>query len=75
MISCEEAATICSKTQYKEASFIEKMRLSFHIFICKTCSKFSKNNKHLSSLCEKAKLHTLTEAEKVEMKENIKSEI
>ena len=29
MISCEEAAIICNKTQYKEATFLEKIKIAF----------------------------------------------
>ncbi|EAR02154.1 glycine dehydrogenase [Maribacter sp. HTCC2170] len=71
MISCDEAAIICNKKQYKEATFIEKIKLMFHILICKTCSKFSKKNSELTSLCDKAPLHSIPEKEKVEMKKEL----
>ncbi len=69
MISCEKAAIICQKSQYKEASFIEKMKLRFHVFMCKNCSKATKKNTHLTALCQKADLRSLTEKEKLEMKQ------
>ncbi len=68
MISCEEAVIICNKSQYHEATFFERLKLKFHLFICKTCSKFSKQNTQLTSLCAKAHLQTLTELDKQEMK-------
>lgn len=72
MISCEKAAIICNKTQYEEASFMDKLKLRFHLFMCKTCSKFTKQNTELTSICEKANLHSLSEREKIIMKEQLK---
>jgi hypothetical protein len=69
MGSCEKAALICNKAQYNEASFVEKMKLTFHLFMCKNCSAFTKQNQDLTTLCEKAKLESLTETEKAKMKE------
>ncbi len=68
MISCEEATTLCNKTQYKETTFFERLKLKFHLLVCKTCAKFSKQNTQLTTLCDKANLQSLTEQEKVEMK-------
>lgn len=73
MISCDEAAIICNKSQYKEASFWEKIKLKMHIFICKACAGFSKKNKQLSSLCEKAALHTLSQRDKELIKQRLKN--
>ena len=71
MISCEKAAIICNKTQYEEASFMDKLKLKFHLFMCKTCSAFSKKNAKLTTLCEKANLNGLSEQEKVKMNEQL----
>ena len=75
MISCDEAAIICNKKQYKEATFTEKIKLVMHLLICKTCSKFSKKNVKLTSLCEKAPLHSLSEKDKVIMKKDLQDKI
>ena len=74
MISCDKAATICNKTQYREATFSEVLKLRLHLFICKACSKASKKNKQLTSLCEKAKLYSLSDKEKLEIKEQLKGQ-
>ncbi len=71
MISCEKASTICSKKQYKEATLLEQIQLGFHLLYCKTCAAFSKKNKKLTILCDKANLHNLSEQEKEEIKEKI----
>nr|MUH38899.1 hypothetical protein [Zobellia laminariae] len=69
MISCDKAAIICNKAQYREATFTEKLKLRFHLFMCKTCSKATKENTQLTTLCQKADLHSLTEQEKLKMKQ------
>ncbi|WP_316930775.1 hypothetical protein [Maribacter forsetii] len=72
MISCEKAAVICNKTQYEEASNWDKIKLKFHLLMCKTCAKHSKDNTKLTSLCNQARLAVLTDDEKKKMKENFK---
>ncbi|SDB59565.1 hypothetical protein SAMN03097699_2421 [Flavobacteriaceae bacterium MAR_2010_188] len=71
MISCQQAVEFCHKAQYNEATFLEKLKLKFHLLICKACSKFSTKNATLTSLCNSVKLHALTESEKTEMKEKM----
>lgn len=63
---------ICHKKQYKEASFMEKIKLSLHLFICKTCSGFSRKNAELTALCDKAPLHCISEKDKVIMKKGLR---
>jgi hypothetical protein len=75
MISCEEAAVICNKSQYREASLYEKIKLKFHVLFCASCALFSKKNKKLTSLYEKANLHCLTEDDKITLKKNIKGQL
>ncbi len=75
MISCEEAAIICNKTQYKEASFLEKMKLELHILFCRACAGFSRKNQKLTVLCEKAQLRSLSEEDKLRMKNELKKHI
>jgi hypothetical protein len=64
MISCEKAAIICNKAQYREASVIEKLKLRWHIALCRVCNAYVKKNVKLTNLCRKAQLYGLTEAEK-----------
>ncbi len=70
-ISCEEAATICHKSQYRESSFWDRIRLQLHVYYCKNCSQFVKKNTRLTSLCNKAHLKALTEEEKEEIKKKL----
>jgi hypothetical protein len=75
MISCDEAAIICNKKQYKEANFKDKIKLMFHLWFCKTCASFSKKNAELTTLCNKAHLQCIPEKEKVKMKKEIANKI
>ncbi len=73
MISCEQAAIICNKTQYDEASFLEKMKLRLHLLVCNACAAFTKKNTQLTVLCEKAHLKQLSEEEKRLMKKELEN--
>ncbi len=64
MISCEQAATICNKSQYREASWKERLQLYAHILVCKTCAGFSRKNKKLTQLCSRAEINKLSDADK-----------
>ncbi|RDY60652.1 hypothetical protein [Flagellimonas nanhaiensis] len=74
-ISCEEASNICNRSQYKEASFWEILKLRMHILYCKTCAKFTKRNQALTSLCDRAELNVLSESEKDAMKKDLEKRI
>ena len=71
MITCEESKTICSKNQYKEASWSERLSMWLHVMMCKTCFKFSRKNTKLTGLCKEASLHALTDIEKTEIKKKL----
>ena len=75
MISCEEAEEICNRAQYNEASLLEKMKLLLHTFMCKICARFTKENNELTALCQKAALKGFSEAEKTEMKQQLKKNL
>ena len=70
-ISCEEAGHICDKSQYKEASLWEIIKLKLHHAYCKACLKHSQRNSKLTKLCNSAKIQTLD----VEVKEEMKKEL
>ncbi len=75
MISCDEAALICNKSQYREARLPEKLMLKLHILFCSTCSSFSKRNKKLSEMFGKAKLHVLSDSNKKQLKQLIRERL
>ncbi|MBT8318222.1 MAG: hypothetical protein HKP59_11420 [Lutibacter sp.] len=54
-ISCDKATKICDKQQYKEASLWEKAQLNLHLFLCKKCGLYSKQNVVLTKCYNKYK--------------------
>ncbi|MDG1528150.1 MAG: hypothetical protein P8I51_03765 [Polaribacter sp.] len=50
IISCDEATTICDKSQYGEATFFEKVKLNFHFLICRICLRYTKQNAKMSKV-------------------------
>ena len=54
-ITCDEATTICDKSQYGKATIMEVIKLRFHFFGCKICSLYTKQNNLLSKILNKNK--------------------
>ena len=75
-INCDEATAICNKNQYKEATLWEKIRLGIHLFICKKCGQYSKQNTILTKACDKhlhkcETEHKFTDTEKAVLQEKV----
>jgi hypothetical protein len=68
-IPCEEANHVCDKTQYKEATLWEKIRLNIHLAYCSACRKYTKKNTALTKLFKRKKPQTLN----VNAKEDLRS--
>jgi len=49
-ITCDEATTICDKSQYKEASLLEILKLNWHFLYCKFCKLYAVQNNKMSLL-------------------------
>jgi hypothetical protein len=49
-ITCDQATTICDKSQYGKASFFEILRLKIHFVRCKFCALYSKQNNRMSRI-------------------------
>jgi len=62
IISCDEATQICDKSQYCEASTLDKIRLSIHNFLCKKCHLYSEQNSLMTKLF---KVHLHPEKDKL----------
>jgi len=79
MISCDEATAICDKNQYGEASSWDKLKLNFHLLLCKHCATYSKQNNAITKMlgkyldtCDGSKHLTLEEKKELEKKLNEK---
>lgn len=76
-ITCNEATTICDKSQYKEASFNEKIKLNLHFLTCEICRLYTKQNNKMSRLFKtnsldcKRRINCLSEADKQVLKEQL----
>ncbi len=71
MIDCNEASTICDKSQYNEANGWEKFKLRIHLFLCKKCSMYSEQNKLMTRIfCE----HLLNHPDHIHLPENVKDD-
>ena len=56
---CEKYGMFCDKCQYDEASFWERLKLKFHLFLCGGCREYSKKNTHLSKAIRNAETQAL----------------
>ncbi|SNR54375.1 hypothetical protein [Lutibacter flavus] len=80
-LTCDEATSICDKSQYKEASFWEIIKLNIHLFLCKKCGLYSKQNSIMTKCYEKHKkneinnLDCLCDEEKQTMNKELKTKI
>lgn len=74
-IKCDEANHNCDKTQYKEASLWEKIKLNIHLIYCAACRKYSARNTKLTQVLSKSKPKTLDPEQKEKMKEALLKEI
>lgn len=75
ILPCDEANHVCDKTQYKEATFWEKIILNIHLIYCRACRKYTKSNTALTKFISKSDVECLDEDCKEEMKKNLESAI
>lgn len=75
MINCSEAAESCDKAQYREAGFLEKLRLSIHLHFCSSCQNYTRKNLKLSALLKKASIKTCTKKEKEQYRKKIEEHL
>ena len=74
-MKCDKAVHVCDKSQYKEASFFEKLKLRIHFLICSLCRGHAKRNRKLTETIKSANLKTLQPEEKQILKTRIQEEI
>jgi hypothetical protein len=79
-LSCDKATTLCDKSQYGEITLWERLQLGLHIFLCKKCGLYSKQNSTLSKCYknhqqfEKQKKCGLSNSEKECMEAKLKQQ-
>ncbi len=50
ILKCNEAVSICDKSQYKESNTFDKFKLSLHNVLCDKCRCYSKQNKFITKI-------------------------
>lgn len=77
-ISCDEATTICDKSQYGKATLLEVIKLRIHFLSCKFCSLYTKQNNLLSKILKKNKtgktICNMTEEDKELMRKQLEAQ-
>lgn len=63
-VSCAEAQELSTKAEYKVVGFWDKWKLQLHLFFCRNCKKYHRQNRKLTGLLKKSKVQTCSETEK-----------
>lgn len=74
-ISCTEAGHTCDKTQYKEATLWQKIKLNIHLIYCVACREYTKNNTKLTKIVNKPEVECLDDVEKESLKNKFEKEL
>jgi len=74
-MKCENANHVCDKNQYKEASFLERVKLTIHLIYCMACRKYSVRNNKLSDAIKISDLKSISKEDKNEIKERLHQEM
>lgn len=72
-IPCDEANHTCDKSQYKEASILEKIKLNIHLIYCRACREYTKNNKKLTKKIKDSKVACIDVDTKNKIKKTIET--
>jgi len=80
IINCDEATAICDKNQYGEASIYDKIKLNYHLLMCKFCMSYTKQNNIMTQIFGKnlnpcSGTEHLSEDEKEKIEKNVHKEI
>lgn len=74
-LSCQEANHVCDKTQYKEASLWEKIKLNIHLLYCRACRKYTARNSKLTQLIKSDKVEALDISAKEKIQATFEKEL
>ena len=74
-MKCEKANHVCDKNQYKEASFLERVKLTVHLIYCRACRKYSVRNNKLSDAIKISDLKSISKEDKNVIKERLHQEM
>ena len=72
---CHEANHICDKSQYKEATLLEKIKLNIHLIYCRACRKYSARNGKLTKMIKNPSVKTVSAGDKELMKQRLRDQL
>ena len=73
LMPCDKANHTCDKTQYKEASLWEKIKLNIHLIYCRACREYTNNNTKLTKVISESHVECLDKDCKEKMKKNFET--
>ena len=68
---CDKAHTVSDKSQYQEATLIEKLILKLHLIYCGVCKKYSKKNTILTKKINESNVKCLDKKSKETMRKDL----
>ncbi len=74
-IPCDEANHVCDKSQYNEASLLEKIKLSIHLMYCKACQKYTKNNTKLTKILKDKNVSYMKDNEVTDLEKQFQEQL
>jgi len=74
-INCNQGMMLCDKNQYKETSFLERVKLSFYLLVCSECRTYTSKNVKLSKAIKNPKVHSVSTPDKNALKERLAKEL
>lgn len=72
-ITCKKATELIEKEKFDTISWVEKLKLKFHLSVCKACHTYQKNSTLMDSFFKKTEVLETTENK--ELKNKILSQI
>lgn len=75
LISKEEAFHICDKSQYRESSLGEKLKLTFRYLWCRTTRLYVNRNKKLTKAIKSSNLECLKYSERQLLHDQLKKHL
>lgn len=74
-LKCEEANHTCDKNQYKEATFMQLVKLNFHLIYCRACQKYTARNTKLTKFLNKNTIKTMPRDQKAILHERLRQQM
>ncbi len=74
-ITCEEAQHICDKTQYNEATLLERLKLSIRLSWCRITRAYTKRNRALTNIVKTSNVDCLKDDERKDLQNRFEEEL